>query len=239
MFTKPNHILNCARGAERFSGPARTAGQCLNFWKRWRDQQVPIHEQRRILLKLIQTPALITLLFISTSFLPVVSAQTRGSSPSSPVPIGQSLDTIIECGEGYRSHELYDARITLVEILRGEKAWERIEAADRSNPPAVDGFEYVLVRIRYAYNARGLPGTCIHSLSPEYFTAYSANGEAYTRAPVIPPQPELRKQMKAGDIFEGWLAFMVKQQDEAPLLYYSIDEGGGTQHGGGKWFVLR
>ena len=239
MFTKLNHVLNCALGAERFSGRARTAGQCLNFWRRWRDLQVPIHEQRRTLLKLIQTYALITLLSISTFVLPVVSAQTQGSSPSSPVPIGLTLDTIIECGEGYRSHELYDARITLDKILRGEKAWERIKAADGSNPPAVDGFEYVLVRVRFEYNARGLPGTCIHPLSPEYFTAYSANGEAYAKAPVIPPQPELRKQLKAGDTFEGWLAFLVKRQDEAPLVYYSIDEGGGTQHGGGKWFVLR
>lgn len=176
---------------------------------------------------------------VMAAFLAEASAQTPGSAPSSPVPVGQTLDTIIECGEGYLSHELYDARITLVETIRGEEAWKRIQAADRFNPPAADGFEYALICVRFEYQARGLPGTCIHPLSPEHFTAYSANGEGYDNAAVVSPKPGLRKQMKSGETFEGYIVFTVAQQDKAPLVYYSIDEGGGTQHGGGKWFVLR
>jgi len=190
-------------------------------------------------LKLIQAYALITIAIIMTVLLPSASAQSPGSSPSSPVPVGVTLDAIIECGEGYTSHELYDARITMTETVRGEQAWKRLQETVQTNPPAEDGFEYVLARVRYEYMARGLPGTCIHSLSPEHFTAYSAAGEGYPRSAATPPPPELRKKLKSGESFEGWLVFSVAQKDNAPLVYYSIDEGGGTQHGGGKWFVLK
>ena len=155
------------------------------------------------------------------------------------MPVGSTMDVIIECGEGYLSHELYDARITLVETIRGEEAWKRLQEANASNPPADDDLEYILVRVRFEYKARGLPGTCIHPLSPEYFTAYSANGERYKEADATAPEPELRSQLKSGETFEGWLVFAVAKEDKAPLVYYSIDEGGGTQHGGGKWFVLK
>lgn len=190
-------------------------------------------------LKKIQIYVFITLLPILALLLPSAPAQTPGSSPSSPMPVGSTLDAIIECGEGYTSHELYDAGITILEIIRGEEAWKRLQETDESNSPADDGLEYILARVRFEYRARGLPGTCIHPLSPEHFTAYSSAGEGYGKVDVVTPKPELRKRLESGKTFEGWLVFKVAEQDKAPLVYYSIDEGGGTQHGGGKWFVLK
>jgi hypothetical protein len=190
-------------------------------------------------LKRIHTSRLTLCLFLLVPVLPAASAQTDGSSPFSPVPKGLALGTIIECGEGYLSHELYDARITLEEVLRGEEAWSRIRAADPANRPAAPGSEYVLARVRFEYSARGLPGNCVLPLAPENFTAYSAGGETYDPVKLAPPDPALRKNLKSGEAFEGWLVFMVSASDRAPLLYYSADEGGGTNHGGGKWFALR
>ena len=190
-------------------------------------------------MKRIQSYICITFIFILTASSPLVLAQTPGSSPSSPVPVGLTLDAIIECGEGYTSHELYDAGITILEIIRGEEAWKRLLETDGSNSPADDGLEYILARVRFEYRARGLPGTCIHPLRPEHFTAYSSAGEGYGKVDAVTPKPELRKRLESGETFEGWLVFEVAEQDKAPLVYYSIDEGGGTQHGGGKWFVLK
>ena len=167
------------------------------------------------------------------------SAQTAGSSPSDPAPPGTTIAEIIECGEGYTSHELYDIKMTLLEIIRGEEAWRRIKEADASNKPPAPATEYVLVRVKFEYQARGLPGLCIHPLNPEQFTAYSASGEDYTAIPVIPPKPEMRKELKSGESLEGWLAFAVAKEDKAPLMLYSVDTGGAVQHGGGKWFRLR
>jgi hypothetical protein len=166
-------------------------------------------------------------------------AQAPGSSPSHAAPAGMTLTGIVECGEGYTSHELYDMKITLVEVIRGEAAWKRIREAGASNKPAESGSEYILARVRFEYKARAIPGLCEHPLSPEQFTAYNANGEDYRPAAVLPPKPEMRKGLKSGDTFEGWVVFMVSQQDKTPLMSYSVGDGGAVQHGGDQWFALR
>jgi hypothetical protein len=172
--------------------------------------------------------------------LPGAFAQGQGSSPSDPVPSGTTVSGIIECGEGYTSHELYDMKITLLEVVRGEQAWKLLHAASSSNKPAEPGTEYLFARIKFEYSARGLPGTCVHQLTPEEFTAYSANGEDYKAVSLVPPKPELRKGLKSGESAEGWVVFAVAKDDRAPLMLYSAaDSGGAVQHGGGKWFLLR
>jgi hypothetical protein len=166
-------------------------------------------------------------------------AQTPGSSPGNPAPAGVMLSGIVECGEGYTSHELYDMKIKLVEAVRGEEAWKRLKEASPTNKPPDPGLEYILARIRFEYYARGIPGTCIHSLSPDQFTAYSHGGEDYKNPVVVPPKPELRKDLKSGDIFEGWVAFQISKQDKSPLMSYSAESGGAVSHGGEKWFSLK
>ena len=177
-------------------------------------------------------------MFVMAGLTPVW-AQTAGSSPSNPALTGKTVTGIVECGEGYTSHELYDIKITLLEVIRGEEAWKRIRDADPSNKPAADDMDYVLARVRFEYYARGTPGQCVSFLVPDDFTAYSAQGERYKAASVAPPKPELRKNLKSGESFEGWLVFEVASRDRAPLMVYSPETGGAVQHAGGKWFSLR
>jgi hypothetical protein len=173
---------------------------------------------------------------VSTSLL---AAQTPGSSPVAPASKGVTLTGIVECGQGYTSHELYDMKITLVEVIRGEEAWKRIREASSSNKAAEPGFEYVLARVKFEYYARGTPGLCIHHLSPQQFSAVSLDGQDYQIAQAVLPKPELRKDMKSGETVEGWIAFSVAQEDKGPLMTYSADQGGAIVHGGAKWFLLR
>ena len=179
--------------------------------------------------------ALIIVAF-SVSTLP---AQTPGSSPLAAASKGVTVTGIVECGQGYTSHELYDMKITLVEVIRGEDAWKRIKEASASNKAAEPGFEYVLARVKFEYYARGTPGLCVHNLSPQQFSACSSDGQDYQIPDVVSPKPEMRKAMKSGEIVEGWIAFSVSQQDKVPLMTYSADQGGAIVHGGAKWFALR
>jgi len=171
--------------------------------------------------------------------MPTPAPGQTGSSPSLAAPSGAALTDIVECGEGYTSHELYDMKIALLEVVRGEEAWKRIREASATNKPAPSGSEYLLARIRFEYKARELPGLCVHPLLPEQFTAYSSSGEEYAPVSLISPKPELRKDLKSGESFEGWVVFMVSQQDKAPLMSYAAGTGGAVQHGGNKWFALR
>jgi len=169
----------------------------------------------------------------------LISAQGIGSTPSTPAPAGTTLSGIIECGEGYTSHELYDAKITLLEVIRGDEAWKRLREASSATKPADPGTEYVLAKVKFEYYARGVPGLCIHHVLPEQFTAYTSGGEDYKAVSAVTPKPELCKELKSGESVEGWLVFAVSKNDQAPLLSYSADAGGAVQHGGGKWFLLR
>jgi hypothetical protein len=187
-------------------------------------------------LRTVTTALIIAIL---ASLFPMAYAQNAGSSPGSPAPAGTTVSGIIECGEGYTSHELYDVKITLLEVIRGEEAWKRIRSANSANKPADPGTEYLLARVKFEYFARGTPGLCVHPLSLEEFTAYSASGEDYKAASVVPPKPELRKGLKSGESFEGWLVFAVPKDDRAPLMCYAAASGGAVEHGGGKWFSLR
>ncbi len=182
---------------------------------------------------------LLIALIIATATIPAASAQTEGSAPSTPAPAGVTIAGIVECGEGYTSHELYDMKITLMEVIRGEEAWKRLKAASEANQPPATGAEYVLAHLKLEYFARGTPGLCVHQLVPEQFTAYSANGEDYAAVSAVPPKPEMRKGLKSGDSFEGWVVFAVAKEDKGPLMAYSVDAGGAVQHGGSKWFLLR
>jgi hypothetical protein len=164
--------------------------------------------------------------------------QTPGSSPLNAAPIGKTIAGIVECGQGYTSHELYDMKITVLEVFRGEEAWARLKSASPANKQAAQGQEYVVARVRFEYYARGVPGACLHQVSPEQFTAFSAEGVDYKNTAAMAPKPELRKGMKSGEILEGWIAFEVAQQDKKPIVSYSADAGGAVVHGGGKWFQL-
>ena len=182
---------------------------------------------------------LLTLIIIVTGMGSAASAQTLGTSPSTPAPKGTAITGILECGEGYTSHELYDMKITLLDIFRGEEAWKRIQEAAASNKPAPAGSEYILARVKFEYKARSIPGACLHPLEPNQFTAYNASGEDYPAVSVISPKPEMRKQLKSGDAYEGWLVFAVSKGDTTPLMSFSAGDGGAVQHGEPKWFLLR
>ena len=180
-----------------------------------------------------------TLIIIGTGMIAAASAQTMGTTPSAPAPKGTTISGILECGEGYTSHELYDVKITLLDLFRGEEAWKRIQEAAASNKPAKAGFEYILSRVKFEYQARNLPGACTHPLEPNQFTAYTASGEDYPAASAVPPKPEMRKGLKSGDTYEGWLVFAVSKEDKAPLMSFSAGDGGAVQHAEPKWFLLR
>ena len=129
-------------------------------------------------------------------------------------------------------------KITRLEVIRGNKAWDILQKASSSNKPADSGFEYILARINFEYSARGKPGTCVHKLTPEQFTACSLDGEDYPHASVILPEPVMQGNLSSGDSIDGWIALLVPVKEDNPLLYYSADAGKAVLHGGNIWFKL-
>lgn len=164
----------------------------------------------------------------------------QATSAAHAQPVGVPLTTIIGFGNQYDGgDELYDARITVLEILRGPKAWDVLRRAGASNAPAKLGSEYLLARVRFEFSARTSPHHYDYTLRPNQFTAMSAAGTEY-ESPVLaaPPNPPLSGTLHSGDSVEGWVAFQVPQSDRKPLMVFREDVGSVFHEGGGSFFQL-
>jgi hypothetical protein len=162
---------------------------------------------------------------------------TPGVSPSTAVRIGTPVKGIIECGTGYTSHELYDVKVTVVEVARGSKASALLSPLAS---PSSSNLEYLAARIKFEYSARGAPGDCCHELKAAQFIAYTLDGQEYKATLTQPPAPELKGRICAGKLFEGWVLFEVAVDDNKPVTMFDAGVGGleGVEHGGNIWLRL-
>ncbi len=169
-------------------------------------------------------------------------AQTRESRPASSYaqPIGVALKTIIIFGDQYNGgDELYDVRITVAEVVRGQNAWQLVKDASVSNKPPGPGFEYLLARVRFEFSARTRPEHYSYALDPAQFTATSADDKIYAPAVLAGPlKPALHATLRSGDSAEGWVAFLVPRGDHTPLMLFREDVGSVIHEGNGSLFKL-
>jgi hypothetical protein len=166
-------------------------------------------------------------------------AQTQGMLPTSPAPVGFAANSQIQCGGNPVSLEPYDVKVTVLQVIRGKEAWERIQAVSPSNQPAKAGFDYVLALVSLELKARVSPGDKSFELGrPMQLTAMSADGREYEGVSVVPPKPELSGALRAGGSVEGWVAFLVDQKDRKPLMAFDPASGGATLRGKVLWFQL-
>ena len=176
---------------------------------------------------------------ITTSSTPTAqssaSTQAAGFSPFSPAPVGTTIETAVRCGE-----EPCDTKIILLDVLRGEKAWDLVKAANSSSKSPDAGFEYLLVRIKFELSSR-TPGDKHFELTTGplgQFAAFSADGKPYETPSIELPEPELSGTLRSGESREGWLAFLVQKADNKPLMTFSPASGAARGQGKVVWFRL-
>ena len=164
-----------------------------------------------------------------------VTAQTEITRTASFKRIAAPIGTTVLCtidveGTGpseYGQHELHDVKITVLEVVRGSKAWELIRAADASNRPPDTGFDYLLARIRFEYSVQGPQGSMPYKLNQDCFKIYSSDNKEYAAPSITSAKPELiGRELYPGSSYEGWVPFMAAISDK-PILFYPQ---------GGVWF---
>ena len=151
----------------------------------------------------------------------------------SAAPVGEPAEGMIQvsgpAASAYGAQEFHSVRVTVLQVLRGNEAWERILEADSSAQPPESGFEYLIARVRLEYDPDGAGGSLTYSVKPDDFKIYSEEDREYELPPVKAPKPALAgRTFFSGDIHEGWLCFKVVGTDRKPLLFFY----------GGMWFQL-
>ena len=151
-----------------------------------------------------------------------VSAWTRNPRKAAPIAAAVSCTIDVE-GIGpseYGQHELHDVKLTVLEVVRGDKAWEIIRAADAANKPADTGLEYFLVRVRFEYSVQGSQGSIPYTMKQGCFKLYSADNKNYPIPSVTSPKPELiGREFYAGSSYEGWIPFVAAINDNPTMFY--------------------
>lgn len=156
-------------------------------------------------------------------------AQTSSYNRNNPAPTGiaqkVTVDTILE---------QYTAEVTVKEVIRGEKAWEMIKAANMFNKETGLDEEYVLVKINIKVS--DVKDDKKVDVSPVNFKVYSKDNVEYKdTGSVVPPEPALRTSLYTDGEHEGYAVYKVKKSDADPKLVYG-QKYDGT---GGIWFKLK
>jgi hypothetical protein len=139
-----------------------------------------------------------------------------------PVPIGQSRSY------PYPMTEIVTAPnwdIQVIDMIRGDAAWQAIQAANQFNDPAPDEMEYLLVKIHakctYADSDEHRIGGSDFDLTGDHLIRYS-------QASVVSPEPALDAQLYKDGETEGWVAFAVATGEGNLILIFdelmSFDE---------------
>lgn len=169
-------------------------------------------------------------------------AQTHEARPASSyaTSVGTPLSTIIVFGDQYNGgDELYDVKITIAEVVRGEKAWQLVKAASDVNAAPAPGMEYLLARVKFDFSARVRPEHYSYTLDSSQFSAMSSATAPYASAGLTAPvKPELRATLHSGDSAEGWVAFLVPRSDHTPLMMFREDVGSVIHQGDASFFKL-
>ena len=128
------------------------------------------------------------------------------------------LDVLSSLSSG-KSPGISRAKITVLDIDRGEQVWLSLYLTNRDNTPPFPGFEYIAAWIRFEF----LEGPDSYGIRPNAFQVVSSKGQEYDLPPyfVFEYQPSLNALLYPGDSHTGYAAFQVPKNDPYPLLTFS------------------
>ncbi|HOJ47701.1 MAG TPA: DUF4352 domain-containing protein [Bacillota bacterium] len=146
--------------------------------------------------------------------------EARLGSRTNPVPLGS---TYYYDGSGAQIDK-YKADITVTEVLRGEEAWALVRQGSESNPPAPEGKEYLIIKVKIkAIESENDEKIDIGASSFDLVGKDGAKYDGLTAVSGVEPQ---LKEMRAGEEQEGYIVFAVNVGDEPLAVFLDRNDGG-------------
>ena len=123
--------------------------------------------------------------------------------------------------------------IQVIESIRGEEAWQMIQAANSFNDPPNEGQEYILIKVKTISTHEDNEE---HNISSWDFNLTGSNLIEYDNAEVVEPEPALDATLYSGGETEGWLAFAVGSGEENLILI--LDESANWEDDRFRFFAV-
>lgn len=127
-----------------------------------------------------------------------------GMSRQNPIPAGQVVSAP-------------NWELQVLELKRGEEAWQMILAANQFNEPAAEGMEYLLVRVK-ARNISTVEEE--RSIGQADFSLTGSKYVKYSTAYIVTPEPALDASLFPNGEAEGWIPLMAAQGETGLILIY-------------------
>lgn len=119
-------------------------------------------------------------------------------------------DAIVQAG---------DWRVQLLESKRGAEAAQLIRDANQFNPPAPDGREYLLIKVRTkSLHTDGQ----LHYVSGGDFKLTGDRLTRYLPVGVVPPDPQLQAGLLPGGEIEGWIVYEIGRGEAQLLVEFDL-----------------
>jgi hypothetical protein len=128
----------------------------------------------------------------------------QGLSHSNPFPFGEQYATL-------------NWDLQVLEVIRGDQAWQMIQQANQFNDPPQEGMEYILIKMKATSTAEDSEE---HSISDRDFNLTGSRLIQYSPASVVEPDPALDAILFAGGETEGWIGFSVGKNEDNLILVF-------------------
>ena len=109
--------------------------------------------------------------------------------------------------------------MTVLEVLRGADAAQRIADANQFNDPAPAGEEYTLARVQARYLGSDDPDRAVN-IDQGAFQVTGAANVIYDRPAVVAPEPVLDASLFPGGQVEGWVVVQAPAGETGLTLVY-------------------
>jgi hypothetical protein len=133
-----------------------------------------------------------------------------GTTQDQPVPFGQTAT-----GE--------DWQLIVLDVIKGEAAWEKIIEENQFNDPPEAGMEYIMAKLRIRYIGLNEHGQYIRD---DAFSIRTNSGNEFETPSLVEPEPDLDFDLYPGGEAEGWVVLTAPEKTKDLALFFSPDASG-------------
>ncbi|OOE12507.1 hypothetical protein [Fictibacillus arsenicus] len=115
--------------------------------------------------------------------------------------------------------------ITVMEVIRGDAAFQKLKAMNEYNENAPEGYEWVLAKTKVKLTESETEDLAFFIDGVMNFNFVSESGDIYSGDIVGTTEPDFSFEMYVGNEKEGYISGLVKTGEEAQLRYEDMMDG--------------
>lgn len=115
--------------------------------------------------------------------------------------------------------------LAVVEVTRGDAAYQLLKSMNQFNEPAPEGYEWVLAKTKVKFVESETEDLALHIDGIMNFKMVSESGDIYSGDLVGTTEPDFNFEMYVGNEKEGYISGLVKTGEKAQLRYEEMLDG--------------